>query len=494
MAYLLGVILYCVIFCILVLIHAGVALGWLIAGLVARFEGIGAFGVAPIADVFPRLLRYFREGEPLIPEGLRHSMIFGYWFGIVCVYLGHLGIAVFVFFLIELRGTPYTESLPLAIGLLPVLAAYGIGIAMVESSYRLWAEQIAEPFERYQRKQREKPMPGSGEPESPAAQALTWVVPMAGALLVLGFQILFEKRVESQRARENDTARTLIEAGPAMSFIEKHWEEHGELLCPGDPEMELMPIPRVKAGQRWVELTGCGELYVRFFNRDGFVYRKTILQAIDAGESELGWGCVSPTLREMSRESGQRCRFDAGAIPGRAYVTEATLARYEEELGYVPSVGMVTYGESRTRVLPGDFLPLGGDGWQGTLGYFDYDSGRWLETQAALSVKLSDNGRVSMDYVYPDEPERNDEHTLRVERNGTYLNGLEVIDRSVKPDTILRIIAAGNGTDEDRSVPVRMTYLISKTKLTITKEIVQPTGTRFKRHEYHFERAGVAAN
>jgi len=122
--------------------------------VIALWEGNWeiAFGVLAVIALCFRLMEVpfallqrlgllFREGVPLAPYGFRRNATLGYWLGIPLIYVGHAITAVTLLLFWELMKKP-VEGVPLGLGFAFAIAAYSLGISLVESSYSLWAETL----------------------------------------------------------------------------------------------------------------------------------------------------------------------------------------------------------------------------------------------------------------------------------------------------------------------------------------------------------------
>jgi hypothetical protein len=116
-----------------------------------------------------RVYRLFRDGTPLAPYGFRKNATLGYWLGIPMIYVGHVITAGTLYVLWELLKRP-VAGIPVGMGFGFAFMAYGTGIGLVESSYRLWARQLHGVT--------------PGDPPSSPLKSVVWSTAIASVLIV----------------------------------------------------------------------------------------------------------------------------------------------------------------------------------------------------------------------------------------------------------------------------------------------------------------------
>lgn len=137
-----------------------------------------------------------------------------------------------------------------------------------------------------------------------------------------------------------------------------------------------------------------------------------------------------------------------------------------------------------------DFTPLAGE-WKGTLTYLDYTSNKSESIKANLYAELKNDSLFELNIYYTDEPSHNAKDKYRIRENGTMINDTKVIERSVQPNGVLKIVLQEKGDDGNDSKPAtfHQVILISKNKFTLTK-LVKFDGEAafFQRNQYSFSR------
>ncbi len=122
-----------------------------------------------------RLFRLFRDGVPLAPYGFKSNATLGYWLGIPMIYIGHIIILPTLYLGWELSKNPIV-GIPLGIPIGFGLMFYSGGVGLVESSYRLWAEEELDGA-----------VPG--DPGSSPLKPFVWSVSVATVMLAAGYLI-----------------------------------------------------------------------------------------------------------------------------------------------------------------------------------------------------------------------------------------------------------------------------------------------------------------
>ncbi len=144
-----------------------------------------------------RVFRLFRDGVPLAPYGFKRDATLGYYLGIPMIYIGHIIILPTLYLGWELSKNPIA-GIPLGIPLGFGLMFYSSGVGLVESSYRLWAEEVLDGA-----------VPG--DPGSSPLKPFVWVTGITTVMLVAGYMLEVQpKRPASnqpvQAAATNDGA------------------------------------------------------------------------------------------------------------------------------------------------------------------------------------------------------------------------------------------------------------------------------------------------
>lgn len=175
----------------------------IVAG-VLMFYGI-VYWYWDVPDGFMRRVHLlFRDGVPLAPYGFRRNATLGYWLGIPIIYIGHVITAGTLYLFWELSTRP-TEGVPLGLGFGFAIMAYGLGIGLVESSYRLWARRLNGVT--------------PGDPGSSPLKPVVWSISLASILIVFLYVIDHPVRPDAGSSRSDRSlqAQAVIQPVPTVS-------------------------------------------------------------------------------------------------------------------------------------------------------------------------------------------------------------------------------------------------------------------------------------
>ena len=150
---------------------------------------------------------------------------------------------------------------------------------------------------------------------------------------------------------------------------------------------------------------------------------------------------------------------------------------------------MLAWAAAAQQVSPDDFRELQGD-WSGQLTYLDYTSGKDETIVARLSASVK-NQQFELAFSYPIEPGRGGKDLYTIRDQGRMINDLKVLERSVNPGGLIRIVLEQKGTDGNDFKPATFHHIleIGKNKFTLTK-MVRYEGDKnfFRRNTYTFSR------
>ena len=147
-------------------------------------------------------------------------------------------------------------------------------------------------------------------------------------------------------------------------------------------------------------------------------------------------------------------------------------------------VGPVSLKEAK--VKQDDLQILTGTQWTGTLTYLDYRSKKRVSIPANLNVKVNGEDKWSwiFEYEYPEEPQANSKHIVRLSEDGRTMNDEVVLERTSLPGNTIRLVTEKQGEDNNRKATFRYTYLLNAKSFSIRKEV------RYEGEEQFFERNG----
>lgn len=128
--------------------------------------------------------------------------------------------------------------------------------------------------------------------------------------------------------------------------------------------------------------------------------------------------------------------------------------------------------------------------WKGTLTYIDYGSGKPFTMPASIIVKqIKNSPNYLIENIYPDEPKANFVDTFYVSSDCKMIDDCEVKTINKLKTGQVKIVAQRIGVDGNDSKKglIKHTYLLSKTKYTIKKEVLFDGESNWvKMHEYTF--------
>lgn len=143
------------------------------------------------------------------------------------------------------------------------------------------------------------------------------------------------------------------------------------------------------------------------------------------------------------------------------------------------------------KVRTKDFQQLTGAQWKGTLTYLDYRANKKVSIPSNLTVTGSNENKLSwvFDYQYPDEPKANSRDTVTMSKDGKIIDGETVVERVKLAEDTVRLVTEKSGKDNDKTATFRFTYLISRKRFSIKKEVrYEGANEFFERNEYSWER------
>jgi uncharacterized membrane protein YphA (DoxX/SURF4 family) len=137
-----------------------------------------------------------------------------------------------------------------------------------------------------------------------------------------------------------------------------------------------------------------------------------------------------------------------------------------------------------------DFTVLEGK-WKGTLTYLDYTSNKDETIKSNAIVEVKKGNVFTLGFYYTDEPKKGGKDRYRINAEGTMINNMKVIERTVQPDGGLKIVLESRGTDgnDHKAATFHHVLLIEPGKFSMSK-LVRFDGEAdfFRRNEYLFIR------
>ena len=138
------------------------------------------------------------------------------------------------------------------------------------------------------------------------------------------------------------------------------------------------------------------------------------------------------------------------------------------------------------RITVADFLAVTYPGWTGEAIYRYEVSNIVKRIPATLVATISGGQRVNLSI---DLEGSEIEFQLRLSESGEQLNGLTIIERSVIPGGMLRIVAHRNSEDASQESPVRVVILLRDDRFEFKTYVEQEGKNAILRDDFWFERA-----
>lgn len=154
------------------------------------------------------------------------------------------------------------------------------------------------------------------------------------------------------------------------------------------------------------------------------------------------------------------------------------------------AVACITFVTNAQTVLNADFAGLKGD-WKGQLTYLDYSSNKQETIKAALTVQQLGEGKIELNFDYPNEPGYKSKEVYTIRQNGTYIGDMKVIERTALSDGGFRIVLEEKGKDGNEHKPATFHHIIELKGNTVSlaKQVkFEGGGEYFERNRYTFSR------
>ncbi|MBL7738865.1 MAG: hypothetical protein JNK14_06565 [Chitinophagaceae bacterium] len=155
----------------------------------------------------------------------------------------------------------------------------------------------------------------------------------------------------------------------------------------------------------------------------------------------------------------------------------------------VITAGIFCSAQSQS-VTSKDFQTVAGS-WTGELTYLDYTSNKKESIKTSLAIKKKSEDHFEMDFSYPGESGHGGKDHYRIKANGTMINDMKVIERSVQPDGSVKVVLEEKGKDgnDSRSATFHHLLVLGKNQFTITKLVkFDGEGDFFQRNQFVFNR------
>ena len=147
------------------------------------------------------------------------------------------------------------------------------------------------------------------------------------------------------------------------------------------------------------------------------------------------------------------------------------------------------YNYSQNSVSTDDLKTLLGE-WVGSLTYTDYGTNKPFTMPANLIVTQGKNSyQLILNITYPKEPNANSKDKIKISKDGTQLNKLDIKSRQVFPNGQFKIITQHSGKDNEKKALIKNVYIIGTSNFIIRKEIkFKNSDDWLLRNEYKYSR------
>jgi len=128
--------------------------------------------------------------------------------------------------------------------------------------------------------------------------------------------------------------------------------------------------------------------------------------------------------------------------------------------------------------------------WTGTLTYTDYSSNEPFTMPANLVVKQGKNKNQLLLFInYPKEPNANSKDKIRISKNGSQLNNIDVKSKQRLSEGQVQIITEYSGKDNNKKALIKNVYILGGNQFIIRKEVnFENSEDWLIRNEYKYER------
>lgn len=249
----------------------------------------------PVFLVAPRVVRRFKQKEPLVPDGYRSG---GYVFrlvGMFFVLVGHLGFFGSIGFAVYVASI---GAMGVPVGIVAGLAqfAYALGIALVEIGYRQWRkDKSMEPLTSYN-----KPVWIA----IAVVLGLNFVIGLSGMSMSGRPVDLLSYDERRALARSNGYAREVQKKAQAF------YQRERRLPCINDKYIDVDSLLGPPPAEFDIEIMDCGRFTITVESVDGVKRRPLFWIAAETDAGMLEWRCYSGHHERIERHTNGRCVYD----------------------------------------------------------------------------------------------------------------------------------------------------------------------------------------
>jgi hypothetical protein len=144
---------------------------------------------------------------------------------------------------------------------------------------------------------------------------------------------------------------------------------------------------------------------------------------------------------------------------------------------------------SQNNVTTDDLKTLLGE-WAGTLTYTDYGTNKPFTMPANLIVSQGKNNyQLILNINYPKEPNANSKDKIKISKDGSQLNKLDIKSKVVLPNGLIQITTQYSGKDNEKKALIKNIYFIGTSDFIIRKEVkFENSEDWLIRNEYKYSR------
>lgn len=139
-------------------------------------------------------------------------------------------------------------------------------------------------------------------------------------------------------------------------------------------------------------------------------------------------------------------------------------------------ISVTAYGQSESlnnKILSKELAMLIGE-WEGTLTYLDYSTNKPFTMPANLKVEAGKNEfEFKLYNSFPNEPKANNSSKLKIAKDGSKIDGKEILTRDTNAEGLLIFEVEFDGKDgnEGKKARIKEVYSIGNDTFSIRKEI-----------------------
>lgn len=148
-------------------------------------------------------------------------------------------------------------------------------------------------------------------------------------------------------------------------------------------------------------------------------------------------------------------------------------------------VASSSFGQPRVTIS--DFENLDNSQWSGSLVYINYGDEKEVTLRTTMQVLLEGN-KILMNIQYPDEPKANSRESIKIKKNGSYLDDEEIIEKKLEKGT-MQLVTKYSGKDNNKPAVIYKTYTIGENEYTVEKKVdYLNTEQKILRNRYCYKR------